>query len=470
MNSTLKTALPIILVFLMVFGITFMSQFTAPAPVAVDQSEEDTAPPLVVGNAEIKFDPNPAAPPHDRFFPGNFEVGTEGNTNRVGFFVRNVRSSSVFLTALAPSCTACTSARAAAIPPELLKDYIQKSVIGSFGSPYPTGNLLSAITWTQVRHQLAWHDFVFKDVRNKFELPGASPGHGESWGLIELGFKMASAGPPLPKHAAFDVYDAKGQKLSAQPFPFTVVVGGREPQEVNITDYSIPELTETVDSHPFEILCVSATRTDLPPPSVSVDGQDPHIQLQEPIRLTSADLELVSRIASAMPQSNNTPPNSSSFRSGYRIRGKILRDANGRTLDMGPYEKFIFVGAGPGIVVSKPTRVRFHGLVSGAIHLEGSNKIEFGSYNGDYVQKKEIRIWTERKNIELDVVSDLCSPSFIKPTLSKPSVEAGRTYWTLTVTIPAKAGKSPPWEGFVYLRSKGESPLNIRIQTSGHGR
>lgn len=468
MNSTLKTALPIGLVVLMVFGITFMSQFTAPAPPAVDRDEEQLALPLIVGNAEVKHDPVPTAPAHDRFFTGNFEVGTDETRNRVGFVVRNARPTNVFLTALPPSCAACTSARGAAIPAPVLRNYFQHVAAGSLWSPYPTFDLVSAVAWAQARPKLAWHEFVFDDKSSKFELPGATAADGEAWGLIELGFKMSTATAPSPKHAAFDVLDSAGNKLSP-PYPFTVVVGGREAQEIHYPEFEVPELSDTSTAHNFEFICISATRTELPPPTVSVEGNDPHIALAKPIPLNARELDLVSRVASAKPQSGGglVPIQ---YLSGYRIPGSIQKDAGGRSIDLGPYEKNLFIGAGPGIVLQKPTRVKLHGSVVGAIRLEGINKIDFGSYDGNFVQKKDARLWTERKGLELEIVPELCSPNFLKVALAKPTFEADRTYWSLAVSIPAKEGRSPPWDGFIYLRSKGEKPLNIRIQVSGHGR
>lgn len=468
MNSTMKTALPIGLVVLMVFGITFMSQFTADAPPAVQTAEVDTTLPLVVGSADVMFDPSPAAPPHYRFFPGYYEVGTDGSDNRVGFVIRNPRASSVFLTARMPSCSTCTSARAAAIPAGALRNYFQHVAVGALWSPFPAGDLLSGIAWAQTRPKFAWHEFAFNDSSNRFELPGATD-DGESWGLLELGFKMAAAGTPTAKQAAFDVFDSRGNRLAPDPYPFTVMVGGREAQEVNITDYALQSLTEANPEHAFEILCVSVTRDRLPPPTLSVGDGDPHVAVSKPIPMGEEELMSASRVASLQTQAGGVNA-LVKFRSGYRIQGTVRREAGGRTMDMGPYEKFLFVAAGPGIVIQKAARVRIHGEVVGAIRLEGTNKIDFGTYDGNFLQKKEIRVWTDRKGLELEVVANLCDPSFLKPTLAKPTSEADRTYWTLNVQIPAKEGKRPPWEGFVYLRSKGEKPLNIRIQVSGHGR
>jgi hypothetical protein len=468
MNSTMKTALPIGLVVLMVFGVTFMSQFTAPPAARIDDDEPETELPLKTGSAELRYDPMP--PPnlwYHRFFPGNFEVGSDGTDNRFGFIIRNARRSSVFLAALTPSCSTCTSARAAVFPADALNSYFQTVAAGTMPSAMPIGDLTTAIAWASLRQKIVWHEFTFNDPANKFELPGATE-QGETWGLLELGFKVTTAGTPSVKSAFFDLYNSKGEKLSIDPFPFSVMFGGRDAQEVFTTDFRLPELSDANPAHAFEVICVSATRSSLPPPTLSANG-DPHIVITKPIPLGAEELQALSRAASARAQSGGVPT-LVSYKCGYRIQAMMHRDANGKSLDVGPYERTLVLGAGPGVVIQKPPRLHVRGEVVGAVRLEGASAIEFGSYNGDFAQKKEVRLWTERKGIELEVDPKLSDPNFLKATVGPPVAIADRTYWTLTVQIAAKEGKRPPWEGSIFLKAKGEKPFNIRIQTTGHGR
>ncbi|MBX3397463.1 MAG: hypothetical protein KF873_01870 [Gemmataceae bacterium] len=468
MNSSMKTALPIGLVVLMVFGVTFMSQFTAPPAARVDDTEPETELPLKVVTAEYAFDPAPRPDLwFQRFFPGFLEVGTDGATNRIGFIIRNARRSSVFLTALRPSCPACTTARAAVLPPADLANYFQHVAAGTLVGPAPAADLLSAIAWASLRPKLAWHEFAFNEPTNKFELPGAAE-QGDTWGLLELGFAMTSSGAPTPKQAYFDLYDAAGSKLTFEPQTFTVVLGGRDAQELTAVDFRLPELSDSNPTHTFDVYVVSATRQQLPPPPITTNN-DSHLRVGQPVPIGVEDLQSISKAASARAQSNGVAA-VIPYKCGYRIPISLSRDANGKSLDVGPYERILDVGTGPGIVVQKPARVRVRGEVVGAVRLEGASSIDFGSYNGDFAQKKEIRLWTEKKDVMLEVDPKLCEPGFLKPTLGAPTPIADRLYWTLTVQIPAKEGKRPPWEGSIYLRAKGEKPFNMRIHTSGHGR
>jgi hypothetical protein len=471
MNSTKKTILPIALLIAMIFGITYMSQFTATTKNPIESEQIETELPLKTGSAELKFDP--FAPDHlwyHRFFAGNFEVGTDGRANRIGFFIQNPRKSPVRLTALTPSCSTCTSARAAAIPAEALRNYRQHVAATGLPMPRPlAGDLITALAWAELQTKLRWHEFAFNDHSNFFELSGSTESDGESWGIVELGFKVDSVASPGAKAAFFDVYDVRGNKLAPEPFPFMVHFGGRDAMEVNATDFRLSELSESNPVHGVEVYCVSATRDQLPPPVAAAEGNDAHVVIGKPIPLGPEELLTISRSVSAKAQASgvNTLVQ---FRSGYRIQVVVHREANGKALDIGPYEKIVNISAGPGVVLQKPIRIHLHGDTVGAVRLEGVNKVDFGSYNGDFLQKKEVRIWTERKGIELEIDPKLCEPSFLKPAIGKPESIADRTYWTLSVQIPAREGKRPPWEGFIYLRSKGEKPFNLRIPVSGHGR
>lgn len=459
MNSTLKTVLPIVLVVLMVFGVTFMSQFTADPPPKPAAADGDNAAPIEVGNSER--------------YLGYFEVGTTAKQNRVGFVIRNARPSGVALTALTPSCSVCTAADAAVLPADAFADYLRQSAAGAMWAPAPTGNLLSAVAWLQLRQKLTWHHFEFANPNNRLELPPASPDAGQTWALLELGFDMKDVAAPKARAAYFDVYDAKGQKLLQQPFTFSVVAGGREAMELVQSDFNVGTLT---DSHPdqvVEVLCVSALREDLPKPVVAVVNADPHVIVSDPEPLDRDRLDALSIKASTGPASargEQAPP--IYYTSGYSYRVTASRDAKGKSLDVGPFEKELFLDARPGsgITLQRPLRVHLHGTVVGAVQLEGVSKIDFGSYDSAFVQKKDVRLWTEKKGVELEVLDKQTEPNFLKVTLGPPTAEAGRTYWAMTVQIPAREGKRPPWDGLIHLRTKGENPVTVKVQVTGHGR
>lgn len=456
MNSTLKTALPIVLVVLMVFGVTFMSQFTAPQKAKDDGGPADLPPPLEVPLAER--------------YAGYFEIGTTGRENRVAFMIRNARETPVYLTALTPSCALCTSASAAVIPPEVIRPCVDKTLPGLLTPLLPTNAILSAAAWTQARTQLKWHAFEFSNASNKFELPAAAPHTGPAWAVLELGFDMKDAGAPAPRKAYFDVYDAQGQKLLPQPFTFTVYSGGREVQELTTTEFHVGTLTEGNPAQTFEVQCISALRDDLPPPAVAVGNNDPYVTVGPPQPLSAETLQNLSRAASAPATAGAQPPPPIYYRSGYRIPITVNREAGGKPMDVGAFDKEVFVSGGPGVTLKKPLRAHVQGSVAGIIQLENVTKIDFGSYDSNFAQKKEVRLWTDKPGVELEALPEQTVPTFLKAALGPPTSAAGRTYWPLTVQIPTKEGRQPPWDGIVYLRTKGPTPVTIRVQVSGHGR
>ncbi|QEL18175.1 hypothetical protein [Limnoglobus roseus] len=276
--------------------------------------------------------------------------------------------------------------------------------------------------------------------------------------------------PPSPRHAYFDAYDAKGQKLLPQPFNFTVYSGGREALELLKTEFNVGTLTEGNPSQTVDIVGLSALRDNVPLPVLAVSNNDQHVTIGTPQPLSSESLEEYSRSASTPATPSGQAPPPIYYRSGYRIPVTVSREAGGRTMDVGAFDREVYVSGGPGVTLKKPLRAHIQGTVAGVIQLEGATKIDFGSYDSSVAHKKEARLWTEKKDIDIDVVADQTQPNFLKVTLGKATAEAGRTYWPLTVQIPAKEGRSSPWEGIIYLRTKGPNPTNIRIQVSGHGR
>jgi hypothetical protein len=467
MKSTLKTALPIVLVVLMVFGITFMSQFTTEPPKPSGDGADSaisSLQPLVAGSAVRVFDPN-SVDAVNRVFTGYFEVGSSEDQNRVSFFIRNQRPTPVRLSALTPSCTACTAARAAAIPNDLFQQYLFQTAISNLWGIQPKPQLDTAVAWQQLYGQLKWHGFAFNELSNQFELPAAPPiPEAEQWGLLELAFSIKSAGQAQPKNAWFKLLDTQNRLIQPKPFEFTVVCGAREPIELASYDYQLGELSASLPSQSSDIICLSATREVIPPPVLSVSENDPYVKLSTPQALTAKELLSLSQESSMKNKSMI------SYRSGYRQRFTVNRDADGKSMDVGPYEKGLSVIGGEGVILTKPYRVKLSGTVIGFLRLEKGSSIDFGTYDSNFLVKKDVRLWTDRKDVELEIQPELCQPTFLKLTLSKPSIEADRTYWSLSLQIPEKEGRRPPWDGYIYLRTKEKVPTTIRIPVAGHGR
>ena len=468
MNSTMKTILPIGLVVALVFGVTFLSQFTnTPKPVANDPNgaSSDLGPPLHVPYSLVYYNPDSVAEPNivNQYYPGFYELHTEGNW--VAFPVGNRRAHELKIVAVKRSCSKCTGARAAAIPTEDFQAQLRTIATGTMPSISPVPDILSGIAYVAMRSKLQWQTFDFDHPEKTFAIPAATSPGATSMALIELGFEIKAIGEPTPVVVHFDVLNEKNERMITEPLPFAVKFAGREPFEVYPRDMEAGEFPDGTNVRTHDLLVYSIVRDfdAFPPPQIVVGGNDPYVTSDKAVALTDVELD---KLAFNLSNTFKYPVR---IRSGYRIPINIHREAGGKSLDIGPFEKEIHVGSSQG-GKDKTYRVGIKGTIYGAIRLESDNKINFERYDSDAGKKLKPRLWTERTELELEVVPELCDPKFLKVELSASEIVLNRKYWTLNVQILPKEGRRPPWDGIVYLRTKGPNPINVRIPVSGHGR
>ena len=121
MNSTLKyTVLPLALVVLVVFGVTIISLGVGEQG-KVRRTETGTmySPPLFFGLTNMSYNPT-SDRPAERTFPAYYEP-TGGQQIPVSFWFQNPHPVPVRVAILGRSCTSCSSARLAVVPPESLR-------------------------------------------------------------------------------------------------------------------------------------------------------------------------------------------------------------------------------------------------------------------------------------------------------------------------------------------------------------
>lgn len=465
----MRTAFPILLVVALVFGVTFITQFSTTPPPATTAIGGPTAsgPAIEFPTAQVGYDPVPADPDTsavdhaNKRFVGFFELGTENNL--VPFHFRVTRPEPVRLSALHPSCGKCTSARGAVVPQADLDNYQATTARGllpslAFG---PAPDLLSALAWAEVYGKLNWHRFDFARPQDMMTVPAGSVDR-PTVGLIELAFKIGAVGKPSTVSAAFDLYDSDGKKVNTQPTVLNVMFAGREPFEVAPTLLDVGELAEGVEPKAFEVVAFSAVRDDFPPPTLGTVVPDPFLRVGPPVPLTAADRL---RVAYQTSERAQYPIR---VRSGYRYKIEVLRQADGKALDIGKLERELFA-ASP--TTQTTYRVAVVGTVSGLVRLEdGAAKIDFGSYQAEYEKKKSVTLLSDQPGLELELVPEQCNPRWVTFTLGPPVRDGNRTRWPVELYIKAKDGRYPPWEGTLFLRTKGPNPTNIRIPVTGHGR
>lgn len=201
---------------------------------------------------------------------------------------------------------------------------------------------------------------------------------------------------------------------------------------------------------------------ELPPPVGVVGNNDPFVTLGRPVPMTPAEVTYL--VQRAFEETKTALR----VESGYRVPVTVHRDVPGKLPDVGVFEKTVHFS----VPVSAHTvTTTIKGRVTGLVKLEDGEKIDLGIYNSDYTTKKSFRLYTDRKDLELELDPVQSSPTFVKYELEPEASEGARKYWAIKVTIPAKQGRKPAWDGVVFLKAKSPdgSKANIRLPVTGSG-
>jgi hypothetical protein len=283
-----------------------------------------------------------------------------------------------------------------------------------------------------------------------------------SWVLLELDFKMYGESPPNTVRAYFDLFDTKKERLlPAVPLEFRVGYATREAFEIWPREIKAGELPEGIQPQMFDIYALSMTRDDIPPPVPAVNGNDPTISFEKPVKLDAAEC---GQLAAKLTRELNAPIR---VRSAWRMVMTLRREANGVVPEAGDFEKAVEF-SNP--VTLRTAKLPIKGQVIGPVRLEGGTKIELGSYESNFTVTKQAKFVSERTTMELELVPERCEPKFLQLSLGKPEVAFGRKSWPLKITIAEQQGRRPPWNGTIVLREKGPNGAVFRFPITGHGR
>jgi len=466
MNSTLKTAALLLLVVLLVSAVTIITQFSATTTKTVDtsggtQPEGGGAdgPPLALSAGEVHYDPEDLASVANRSFSGFFETGD--TTHWVSFWFKNENPFPVKVGMRDRSCSSCPSARVAVVSGDELRRYTARAACAGLPwSPVPLPDLTSAVAFAEMDAKLAWHSFDFEKPDDTFTVPAADAGR-PTVCVVALGFKAQTVGQPK---AVTAVLYATGRDGRQHPYPLGVVFAPRPAFEVTPLEVQVGDIQEGGPPQTVDVWVYSSTRMpgDLPVPVGRVEGDDPFVTLGKPVALTDAEADMLVRRAKAEVKVNLR------MLSGYRFPVTIHRESAGQLADIGKFEKKIDFAV-PGTTHTAKATIK--GRVTGLVQLDRGDKIELGTYNSGAATKKVAgRVYTTRKDLELEVAPAHCTPLFVQYSLDPPVTEGARKVWPVRVTIPADEGRKPNWDGVAAFRAKtGGAVVNVRIPVTGNG-
>ncbi|VTR96068.1 unnamed protein product [Gemmata massiliana] len=499
LKSTLRVAVPIVALMLVIFGVTLFSQYTQ-KPQEKDEDgpgskSSSGTPPLVFFNSTRMWDPpNLSWPgyanlpllapsydpskenkfdfsPQDRVFAGFFEPDKE-KTRSAAFWFENRNAKPVTMQLKGVSCTACSGGRLAAIPPDVTRAYLQRTAlaalpIGTFnafgvGLADPAADF-SKLEWT--KHKFSEHP----DATYKIPAAPATPDKwAPQWGIMELLFSVAE-NPKVPLQASFATGIDGTQQMGGHEF--SIFFGPAEPFAVSRSAIEVGEVNQLTGDREYKFLVYSATRGrnsefgDLAPPKCEVQapaGIDPgkFVEVTSVERLPDSDLQAV---AEEVAKGGKFSRVQSAYRVTVAMRPKIGESR----LDIGLMERTIHITAGG----AKPQSVKVTATVRGAVWLAtGKTDVTVPTFKGRAGTVHTETLVAETAGTELVLVEDQCLPRFVKYALTKKEDRGGQGYYELKLEIPpGRQYGAIDSNAIVVIEVKGPKPQRIRIPIKGSG-
>lgn len=469
MNSTLKyTVLPLVLVVLVVFGVTIISLGVGDQKAADDPTGADFNPPLFFSLTNMAYNPT-SERPSERTFPAYYEP-TGGQQIPVSFWFQNPHPVPVRVAILGRSCTSCSSARLAVVPPEMIGMLAaaRVAVAGGITAPESPNDLTTQET-DALSTSLKWEYFDLERPDQSVEVPPGSADQ-PTWGLLQFGVQLAGVGP---KQLSVNVGLTAGDNPQAQ-MPFNMVVVGVNPFEVVPRALPFGDLPEGASPATRDFIYWSATRgpTTDPPlskPTLAVGGQDPFLKVGEPVPLTADQAE--SLAVQLTVEGKGAPIR---VRGAYRVPVTVYRHLPGKPApgapaepDIGPYERQVGVTAA-GTLHSVPIPVT--ATIVGLVGLIDSQAADLKHFNGKGGVEKPFALASDRNDLVLRPLPDEFKPRVLKATLTDPQPAGGsRRVWTLKVGIAAGDWVgSLPADSVVVLEAKtADGVRKVRIPVKG---
>ncbi len=466
MNSTLKyKVLPLALVVVVVFGVTIISLGVGKPP-TTEEGVVTYSPPLYFTLTEMAYDPT-SEQMAKRTFPGYYEP-TGGQHLPVSFWFSNPHPVPVKVAILGRSCTACSSARIAVVPPETIGAVTTRgALVGGLGAPEsPTD--LGPPTTDAIYSTLPWNSYNLDRHDESFEIPPGSADQ-PTWGVLQFGVSLAVVGP---KPLSVNVGITAGDNAQVQ-MPFHMVLNGANPFDVTPNALQFGDLRQGASPVTKDLIYYSMTRgpttnPPLPEPTLTPGASDPFLKIGKPIPLDSDQVESLAVQLSV--QGKGGPIR---VRGAYRVPVTLYRHLPGAPSpgsasepDIGPYERQVGVSAA-GVLHSVPVPVT--ATILGLVGLIDAEAADLKHFNAHASVEKAFTLASDRTDLELQPLPDQTRPKWLKVTVEPPRTESGRRFWTLKVGVPAEALVGTlPADSVAVLEARTPSGVRkVRIPVKG---
>jgi hypothetical protein len=484
MKTLTQVILPIAILVGIVFGITYIINYTPPDSKNKDKPQVAVTESLKFPMTSVQSDPNDWKM---RYWNSQYEVG---KTGEFWYWFRNVNDQPVRFVSTGVSCK-CAGVEVSVIPQDAMNQYLinraSAHIPGVLASPIPILDIASLI---RLNEHIHWQPLPEKaDVG----IPGAPVSADEQsrnahlnrenpqFAIVKL--KWESKAQTDNKDAADSVtghfttqlpnanpaaMNLEAKFMVVQPLNLHVPSTGK-PHEVRLGTMQAGTILTN------EVICWSKTRTELPLTFelLTAGTYKQCVTWSEPQRLSEREIADLERNLQVPDQ----PP--IKIRSAYRALLTVYEQREVehegkktlRQLDLGPlnFQVNVSAGATPAAPATKPVPLYVFGVVRGDVRIfnggESSDAIDFGSsFTGNQDETRRVTIVSQRAGLQLELNKEECLPETLQVKLHQPEEKDGAKQWTLEVTIPAKSlfGDLPS-SSRVILMTNDPIPRRIRI-------
>ncbi|QVL33147.1 hypothetical protein KIH39_04310 [Telmatocola sphagniphila] len=467
MKSLTQIVLPIVILAGLVFGITFLTNYTSTeSEVESDKKNSQKlakAPPLkfFTLRADAKADA-----PYTKFWQSTVEIGSHGNFD---FWCQNRHPEPIVATVPTVSCTQCVVAELGVVDPKAWLDFqMNQSMTGFMG----IGGLVWNLIGTEaLRAGITWSPLNKEGKITTATIPPMKDGVYQqaivriSWlgkGDPKSQLVTADLNAQLPNMTAIPT--RLEASVDVVPSFAIMVVGSPE------NDIRLGEMTEgTTISR--DLIVFSATRPDVDVTiKVSGNHQTENFVWTPLERLPASENETLGQ---SFTKLIGKPLH---IKCAYKTKftvyeskevmkdGKLVKSQ----LDLGPLERRLTFNQG-----TEALSLPIHGLVRGDITIIGGpkdiDKIDMGtSFPSNQARLREVTVMSNLPNLELELLTDLTVPPFLDVNLTPLPPKDGKPQWSLKVLIPAnKLYGALPGNSSIILQSKDASRRRIRIPITG---
>lgn len=467
MKTLTQVVLPIAVVAGLVFGITFVANYSARNDKKGDgKPAQHSEPPLRFVTLVGRYDPGV---PHLRAVKVAYEIGEHGHFD---FWFTNARDQEVRVAFTNASCT-CAGADVGIVPDEVWDDFMAR--VGTVGAAALLGSPAAAAAGTaeipSLESKMQWEVLAADDKKTERKVPAARSAEQPRVGCVRL--KWYGKEPAEPKRLTADLatqlpnttasaVHLETNYLVVPPF-FHGVGGSPTERSIRFGDL-IARSTASRD-----VVCWSATRSHLTitPTPENIAGFEDCVSVSEPRPLTADERGALAR---AQAEAGGPPLEvKSAYRFTVTVHERREVEKNGKRvlkqLDLGPFNFQVRVAADE----TKPVTVPVSGVVRGDIRIlggagESGDRIDFGeSFPRSESRSKQVLLTSDIPGLDLELARSECSPDYLEPALSEESEREGRKQWRLTVKIPAGKLFDTLTDGHIVLKTKGANPRRFRI-------